>query len=39
MASVDMAPLCTVCLVHHWPDSRHFGPVRRWWHRRVLRRR
>jgi hypothetical protein len=30
MASVDMAPRCTRCHVHHWPDSRHLGHIRAW---------
>lgn len=29
MATVDMAPLCTRCLVRHWPDTRHYGRLRR----------
>lgn len=29
MASVDMAPFCAVCHVHHWPDTRHYGRLRR----------
>jgi hypothetical protein len=29
MAAVDMAPLCTRCMARHWPDSRHYGRVRR----------
>lgn len=33
MAAVDMAPLCTRCLIRHWPDTRHYGPVRRAWAR------
>lgn len=38
MASADMAPLCTRCLVRHWPDTRHLGRFRRSV-RRLLRRR
>lgn len=29
MASVDMAPLCSRCRVHHFPDTRHYGRLRR----------
>lgn len=38
MAAADMAPLCTRCLIRHWPDSRHYGRIRRAL-RRLLRRR
>lgn len=43
MASTDMAPRCTRCSflarreVRHWPDTRHYGRIRRAWAR--LRRR
>jgi hypothetical protein len=35
MAAVDMAPPCVRCreltgrMVRHWPDTRHYGRVRR----------
>jgi hypothetical protein len=38
MASVDMAPFCARCHVRHWPDSRHYGRIRRWVYRHLLRR-
>lgn len=39
MASVDMAPRCSRCSltacaeVRHWPDTRHYGRLRRTWAR------
>lgn len=44
MASVDMAPPCAKCTelahreVRHWPDTRHYGRLRRAF-ARLLRRR
>lgn len=33
MAAVDMAPYCTRCHLRHFPDTRHYGRVRRVWAR------
>lgn len=35
MAAVDMAPRCTVCGQRHFPDTRHYGRLRRAWARLV----